>query len=102
MGRGDVWWWERPDGKRRPVVVLTREMIVLNRARLSVAECTRHARGLPTEVSLDEADGMPQPCVVSLDNVVTAWRGHLTRRITTLGPERMAQVCEALKIAVAC
>jgi mRNA-degrading endonuclease toxin of MazEF toxin-antitoxin module len=24
MRRGEVWWYERPDRKRRPVLVLTR------------------------------------------------------------------------------
>jgi mRNA-degrading endonuclease toxin of MazEF toxin-antitoxin module len=39
---------------------------------------------------------------VSLTNIETVFRGYLTRQITTLGPDRMAQICEALKIAVAC
>ncbi len=44
---------------------------------------------------------MPRPCVVSFTNIETVFRDYLTRQITTLGPDRMALICETLKIAVA-
>jgi mRNA-degrading endonuclease toxin of MazEF toxin-antitoxin module len=45
---------------------------------------------------------MPKPCVVALDQIRTVPKTHLVRRITSLGVIRMEQVCEALRIAVAC
>lgn len=102
MTRGEVWWLEAPDRRARPALVLTRAAVVPRVARVTVAPLTTTDRGLPTEVELDQDDGMPRPCVVSLDNIETVRRTYLTRYITTLGPERMGQVCEALKIAVAC
>jgi mRNA interferase MazF len=100
--RGEVWWFEPPDAKPRPVVVLARDVIAQRSSRITVALVTSTVRGSATEVGLDHNDGMPRPCVVTLTNIETVFRGHLTRQITTLGPDRMAQVCEALKIAVAC
>jgi predicted transcriptional regulator len=57
---------------------------------------------MATEVVLDEDDGMPVRCVVSLDNLGDAWKAMLTGHVTTLGPDRMREVCQALSIAVGC
>lgn len=51
---------------------------------------------------MDESEGMPAPCVLTLDNVTVVRKAALTMRITRLGPERMAEVCIALNVAVAC
>jgi mRNA interferase MazF len=100
--RGEVWWLEPPDSKPRPALVLTREAVAHRAQRVTVADLTTNRRGLATEVDLDGDDGVPRPCVVTLDNVQTVRKAHLTRYITTLTPERMAQVCDAVKIAIAC
>jgi mRNA interferase MazF len=100
--RGEVWWFEPPDDKTRPVVVLSRDVIAQRASKITIAFVTSVARRTVTEVALDTDDGMPRPCVVSLTNIETVYRGYLTRHITTLRPDRMAEICEALKIAVAC
>jgi mRNA interferase MazF len=63
---------------------------------------TRTIRGIPTEVRLDEGDGMPGPCVLALDNMGPIRPALCTDRITTLSPVRLHAVCEALRIATAC
>jgi mRNA interferase MazF len=63
---------------------------------------TRTVRGIPTEVALDRADGMPGPCVLTLDNLTVIRLSHCTERITKLAPERIAAVCQALGHATAC
>ena len=100
--RGEVWWAERPEMKRRPVLVLTRAVVAQRLGQLTVAEITTRPRDLPTEVPVDQDDGLPRPCVVTLDNLQTVRRAHLVDYITTLGRERMAEVCQALRIAVDC
>jgi mRNA interferase MazF len=100
--RGDVWYLEHPEWGRRPVLVLTRDAAIPVLKRVTVASISRTIRGIPTEVSLDEDDGMPTRCAVSLDNVGEAWKAMLTQHVTALGPERMQQVCRALNIAVGC
>lgn len=62
---------------------------------------TDTVRGPPTEVEL-VADGMPIDCVLALDNTFSAERAFLTERITTLGPQKMSEVCEALALATSC
>jgi mRNA interferase MazF len=102
VARGEVWWSESPEWSRRPVVVLTRGVVADRLTSVMVALVTRTIRSIPTEVMLDEADGMPVPCVINLDNVATQPVGLLTERITRLGPDRMQRLCEALKRASGC
>lgn len=102
VARGEVWWYEHPDAGRRPFLVLTRTEVVPVLSQLLGVPATRTSRGIPTEVALDESDGMPAPCVLSLDNVSVIRKALCTDRITTLGPEKLASVCEALRIAAGC
>jgi len=50
--RGDVWWCELPDIKRRPVVVISRDAAVAARRRAMVVPCSTVERGLASEVAL--------------------------------------------------
>jgi mRNA interferase MazF len=100
--RGEVWWFEHPRRKRRPVCVLTRDEAIPVFDRVVVVEATSTIRGTPIEVPLSEEDGMPGPCVLSLDSVSSVRKALLTRRITRLSGIRMHQLCEALRIATGC
>ncbi len=87
---------------RRPVLVVSRDAVLGVLERPLVAPLTTTVRGIPTEVSLDQADGAPRACVVSLDNVQPLDRALLTERIGQLGAQRMQEVCEALGTATEC
>lgn len=102
VARGEVWWSEDPALGRRPVLVLTRDAVLGALSRPLVAPLTTTVRGLPTEVALDTDDGVPQPCVVSLDNVQPMSVGLLVERVTRLEADRMSAVCRALADAVEC
>ena len=67
-----------------------------------VALLTTNRRDLPTEVELDETDGLPRACVVNLDNVTREPITSLIAPIARLGPDKMRQVCEALAKATGC
>ncbi len=102
MSRGEVWWSEDEMLGRRPVLVLSRDAVLSALERPLVAPLTTRRRGIPTEVALDESDGVPRPCVISLDNVQPHVRSLLVQRITRLDAARMQDVCEALATAVDC
>ena len=102
VSRGDVAWFEPPELSRRPVLVLTRDAVTPYLSQLVAAPLTRTIRDIPTEVHLDEADGVPVECVVSLDNMFSVRPAFLTEHVTSLGPARMAEVCAALRRAVGC
>lgn len=102
VARGEVWWNEHPEQGRRPYLILTRDAAIPVLHQLVAIPATRTVRGIPTEVALDERDGMPAPCALAVDNITVIRSALCTSRITTLGPERLHQVCEALRVAVAC
>lgn len=102
MRRGDVWWYEHPEAGRRPVLIVSRDEIVPLLTQILAVPATTTIRGIPTEVELGPADGMPAACALSLDNIQPIRPELCTKRITKLGPARLAEVCEALRVAVAC
>jgi mRNA interferase MazF len=67
-----------------------------------VAPITRTVRGIPTELALDEDDGLPEPCAATFDNLRPIRLSLLTERITALAPARVAEACGALRAAVDC
>lgn len=99
--RGDVFWIDEVGG-RRPVCVLTRDSAIPLLHRVVVAPATRTIRGAPTEVRLGRADGMPEECVLSLDNIRVIPKRALKKRITAVSTERLEEVCEALSYAIGC
>lgn len=100
--RGEVWLYERPAHKSRPVLVLTREEAIGVLDRVLVVPATRSVRDIPTHVRLDESDGMREPCALTLDNTFAPRKALLTHRITTLSPEKMDKICRALAVATSC
>jgi len=100
--RGEVWWIEHPEVGRRPGCVLTRSGAIPVLRSVLVAPATRTIRGIPTEVFLDQTDGMPEEFVLSMDNVTVVPKSMLTERIATLPPQRLEEVCRALAIATGC
>jgi len=84
------------------MLILTRTEAVPVLNQVLAAAATTTVRGIPTEVELTTADGMPRPCAVSLDNVLPIRPELCTERITALPAGRLAEVCEALRVAVAC
>lgn len=102
MTQGGVYFLEHPELGRRPVLVLTRDAAIPVLKRVTIASISRTIRNIPTEVVLDEDDGMLTTCAVSLDNLGDAWKAMLTDHVTTLDPGRMNQICRALNIAVGC
>ncbi|HUY85564.1 MAG TPA: type II toxin-antitoxin system PemK/MazF family toxin [Acidimicrobiales bacterium] len=102
VNRGEVWWAESPNDKRRPYLVITRQASIPVLKTLIAVPATRRVRGIPSEVALDEADGMPEPCALSFDNVATIPKAWMVERICRLGPERLHEICRVLSIATEC
>src|SRR5712671_6809705 len=73
-----------PPDKARPVVVLTRDSALRYLSTATVAPITSSIRGVPSEVRLDEEDGVKRPCAVNLHNAVTVSQQRLGRRIAHL------------------
>ena len=59
MNRGEVSWADSPSQKRRPYLVLSRERAIPFLGAVVAVPAIRRIRGIPSEVRLDENDGMP-------------------------------------------
>ncbi len=60
----------------RPVVIPTRDAVLDTLESIVVALVTRTIRELPSEVRLGRREGLPRPCVASMDNILPARRSH--------------------------
>src|SRR2546429_4699458 len=94
-----VWAQLAPPFGRRPVLILTRDAAVSKLNALSIAPVTRTIRNIPTEVVLEQADGLPTLCAASMDNIFTIPRAALAGVITNLAGARMLQVFAAIRSA---
>jgi mRNA interferase MazF len=102
VARSEVWWVEHPDAGRRPFLVLTRQAAIPVLNAVLAAPATRTIRRIPTEVVIGAADGMPEECALSLDNLTLVPKELFRSRISRLSVERMSEVCRALALASGC
>jgi mRNA interferase MazF len=100
--QGDVYWYTfRAPDKRRPVLLLTRNFAIPLLTGITVAALTTTIRDIPSEVLLTpEEDGVPENCVVNLDNLQTIRKENLGAFITHLAPARMSEVRDAIRFSL--
>ena len=101
MKKGEVWWANipKPIG-RRPVVLLSRNEAYSVRNAVTVAEVTTTIRDIPVEVPLGTPDGMPKKCVANLDTIITISKSVLDSKITSLTPDKIEDINEAIRFAL--
>ena len=85
--------------KPRPVLLLTRELVVPARRQVTVAPITTTVRGLSTEVTVGPANGIGHESVVSCDNIVTIDKNALGERIGYLIPAQEPLLTAAIQAA---
>lgn len=83
-------------------MILTRESSISLLATVIVAPITSTIRGVPSEVVLNEDDGMKASCAVNLHNVTVVPRSKIGKRVAQLSSLRMREICGALEFAVGC
>lgn len=98
--QGDIWWAEA-EGKRRPVLVVTRSEATPVLTWIVVAPITRTIRHIPTEISLDREHGVDFPCAASFDNLQPIRKTFLNGRIGSL-PFPRGAICRALAALADC
>ncbi len=107
IARGEVRLYQfaavgKTKDKKRPVLVLTRNSAIAYLSTVTVAPVTSTIRGVPSEVVLNEEDGMKAPCAVNLHNAATVSQQRLGRRVAQLSSARMNEVCAALRFSLGC
>lgn len=102
MNRGDVCWYNfKTPGKKRPVLVLTRDSAIAFLNSVTIAPITSTVRSIPTELVLTEEDGLPHTCAASFDNLQTVPKAKIGDRITRLSRSRMQEAVAAVSFALA-
>ena len=101
MKRGEIRWYKfkAPD-KKRPVLILTRDSILEYLGEVTVAPITTTVRDIPSEVFLSKQDGMVKECAINLDHIQTVSKGKVGSLITTLSPDKLGQVSDAIQFAL--
>jgi mRNA interferase MazF len=101
MKRGEIRWYKfkAPD-KRRPVLILTRDSVLEYLGEVTVAPITSTIRDVPSEIFLSKHDGMNKDCAVNFDHIQTVSKGKIGSLITTLSPDKLKQVREAIQFAL--
>lgn len=81
VARCDIVWAQLgPPAGRRPVCVLTRDPAIPVLLRVTCAPITRTIRGIASEVSVGPDEGLPDPSVISCDNLFTILQAELDLR----------------------
>jgi mRNA interferase MazF len=103
IARGEVRLYDfAPPDKKRPVVILTRDNAIPYLSSVTVAPITSAIRGVPSEVVLNEEDGMKASCAVNLHNALTVPQDRIGKRVAQLSPPRMQEICAALSFSLGC
>ena len=82
--------------------MLTRDSAIAYLSTVTVAPITSAVRGVPSEVLLNEDDGMKAACAVNLHNAITISRERLGKRVAQLSSARMREVCAAVRFSLGC
>jgi mRNA interferase MazF len=85
--------------EKRPVLVLTRELVRPHLTNVTVAPITTTIRGLSTEVPVGSLNGLVRRSVVSCDNIVTIPASALDRQIGYLLPAQETALTTAIHAA---
>lgn len=83
-------------------MILTRDNAIRYLSTVTVAPITSTIRGVPSEVVLDEEDGMKEQCAVNLHNTLTVSQQRLGPRLSHLNARRMDEICVALGFSIGC
>lgn len=58
--------------------------------------------GIPSELPLDEAEGLPRESVATFDNIRPFPKSMLVRKLGALGPERQHLLCGVAAVTLDC
>jgi mRNA interferase MazF len=101
MERGEIRWYgfKAPD-KNRPIVILTRNSALKYLNEVTIAPITSTIRDIPTEVIVDQQDGMKTMSVVNLDHIQTISKDKIGALITKISERKLEEIKLAMLFAL--
>jgi len=105
MKRGDVYRTHKPDGdpkRHRICVIVSRQTLIdSNFSRVVCAPVFSSVEGISTQVAVGVDEGMKRESWIICDNLRSLPKTYLTQFLGSLGQSKLAEVDEALKVALA-
>jgi mRNA interferase MazF len=101
MKRGEVRWvdFDLPD-KRRPGIILTRDSAIGYLNAVTIAPITTTIRETPSQVRLNQEDGLQVECAVNLHNLQTVTKTQVGGLIAVINERKMDTIESALLFAL--
>ncbi len=100
--QGDIWLMEPANGKRRPVLVVSRNESIPVLNNIVVAPITSTVRQIPTCIQIGATHGIDHDSVASFDNLACVPKSVLTTRLGSLGALGREDICAALRALADC
>ena len=102
VARNEVYWADLgPPAGRRPVCILTRTTAIPVLQAVTCAPITRTIRGIPSEVEVGLAEGLPQAGVITCDSIITVPKAALDPEpVGLLDLGRRIELDRALRFAL--
>ncbi|HEX6660037.1 MAG TPA: type II toxin-antitoxin system PemK/MazF family toxin [Ilumatobacter sp.] len=102
VAQGEVWLMEPPNGKRRPVLVISRNEAIPVLNNVVVAPLTSTLRSISTCIPVGRGEGVDHDSVASFDNIATVPKSVLSIRLGALSGGTRDRICEALSALADC
>jgi mRNA interferase MazF len=80
-------------------LILTRNSIIDYLGEVTIAPITGTVRDIPTEVFLNEINGLPKDCAINLDHIQTVPKNKIGSLIARLDENKMKEVKKAVLFA---
>ena len=85
---------------KRPVLLLSRNDAYEDLSKFVAVEITSNVRGLASEISLGDDEGLAKACAANCDSLRMVPRSSLTRLAGKLAPERWVEAKRAMGAAL--
>jgi len=102
VAQGDLWLMEPPNGKRRPVLVVSRNEAIPVLNNIVVAPVTSTIRSIPTCVPVGPDEGIDHDSVATFDSIAAVPKSVLTTRLGSLDAAGRRRICDALRALADC
>ena len=100
--RGDIWLADIAGDKIRPIVIMTKNAVIVHLHSVIVAPVTSTIRNIPTEVRLGIDEGLLHDSVANFDNLQLLPKRWLIRKIGELGVLKLNEACQSINHATGC
>lgn len=102
VAQGEIWLMETPNQKQRPVLVVSRDDVIMVLNNIVIAPVTSTIRDIPTCIPVGPEEGIDHDSTATFDNLAAVPKSVLTRRLGALGVGGRQRICQALEAMANC